>query len=183
MSDVSERSTMNDSRSSFQSLNQVRLQSIFQKSCHSSFGMQITSSYRFLLCYFTICITNDDSGKSLLKVCNITCQTQNCHNLRCNGDIISVLSRHSIGLSAKSVYYITKLTVIHIHTSSPCDLSRVDVQRIALEDMVVDHCCQQVVSCTDCMEVTGEMKIDVLHRNNLCVSAACCSTFYSEYRS
>ena len=183
MSDVSERSTMNDSRSSFQSLNQVRFQSIFQKCCHSTFSMKVTSGYRFLLSYFTICITNDDSCKSLLKVCNITCQTQNCHDLRCNSDIISVLSRHSIGLSAKSVYYITKLTVIHIYTSSPSDLSRVDVQCISLEDMVVDHCCQQVVSCTNRMEVTGEMKVDILHRNNLCVSAACCSTFYSEYRS
>ena len=49
--------------------------------------------------------------------------------------------------------------------------------------MVINHSCQQVVSCTDCVEVTSEVKVNVFHRNNLCISAACCSTFYSEYRS
>ena len=118
-----------------------------------------------------------------LQVCDVICQAQNCHDLGCNGDVVAVLSRHSVGLSAKSVYYVTQLTVIHIHASSPGDLSRVDVQLIALEDVVVDHCCQQVVCCADRMEVAGEMKVDILHRHNLCVSAACCSALYTEYRS
>ena len=49
--------------------------------------------------------------------------------------------------------------------------------------MVVDHCCKQVVCCTDRMEVTGEVKVDILHRHNLCISAACCSALYTKYRS
>ena len=49
--------------------------------------------------------------------------------------------------------------------------------------MVVNHSCQQVVRCADSVEVAGEVKIDILHRNYLCVSAACCSALYAEYRS
>ena len=49
--------------------------------------------------------------------------------------------------------------------------------------MVVDHSCQQVVCCADRMEVTGEVKVDVFHRNNLCISAACSAALYTKYRS
>ena len=49
MSDVCKRSTMNDCRHMLQSLNQVRLQGILQKCCHSTLCMKITSCYRFLL--------------------------------------------------------------------------------------------------------------------------------------
>ena len=49
--------------------------------------------------------------------------------------------------------------------------------------MVVNHSSQQVVGSTDCVEVTGEMKVDIFHRNYLSVSAAGSTTFNTEYRS
>ena len=145
--------------------------------------MQVTSGYRFLLSYFSVGISDDDLGKSFFQICDVACQTQNCHNLRCYGDVIAVFSRHSVCSSAKAVYNASKLTVIHIYASFPGDLSRIDIQSVSLENVVVDHSCQQVVCCTDCMEVTGEVKVDIFHWNNLCVSAACCSAFYTEDRS
>ena len=39
--------------------------------------------------------------------------------------------------------------------------------------MVVKHCGKQVVCCTDGVEVTCEVQVDILHRNDLRVSAAC----------
>ena len=183
MSDVRERSAVNDSRCMLQSLYQVRLQSVLQKSRHSALCVQIAGCYGLLLGSFSVCIADDDSRQSLLQVCDIACQTQNRHNLGSYGDIIAVLSGHSVGLSAKAIHDVTKLTVIHVHTSSPGDLSRVDVQSVALENMVVNHGCQQVVGCSDCMEVAGEVKIDVLHGHYLRVSAAGSSSLYTEYRS
>ena len=49
--------------------------------------------------------------------------------------------------------------------------------------MVIDHCCKKVVCCADCVEVTCEVKVDIFHRNYLRISAACCTAFYTEYRS
>ena len=166
-----------------QSLNQVRLQGILQKCCHSTLCMKITSCYRFLLWWFSICITNDHSCQSVLQVCDITCKTENCHDLRCYCNIIAVFTRHTVCSSAKTIDHITKLTVIHIHTSSPCNLTWVNVQSISLENMVIDHCCKKIVCSSDCMEITCEMKIDIFHRNNLCISAACSTTLNTEYRS
>ena len=181
--DICEGSAVYDSRYMLQSLYQVRLQSVLQKSCHSALCVQIACGNRLLLGNLSVCISDDDSCKSFLQVCDVLSQTQNSHDLGCYGDIVAVLSRHTVGLSAKSVYYITQLTVVHIYASSPGNLSRVDVQSIALEDMVINHGCQQVVRCADSVEVAGEVKVDILHGNYLCVSAACCSALYAEYRS
>ena len=183
MSDISEWSAVYDCRNMLKSLNKVWFQSVFQKSCHSALCMKISCCYRFLLGNFAVCISDDDSGKTFFQVFDIACKTQNCHDLRSNSDVIAVFTRHTVCLSAKAVYYITKLTVVHVHTSSPCDLSRVDVKSVALENMVVDHCCKKVVCCADSMEVTCKVKVDVFHRNNLRISAACCAAFYTEYRS
>ena len=183
MCDVGEWSAVYDSRYTFQCLYQVWFQGIFQQSGHGTFCMQVVCGYRLLFCHFTVCISNDDTSQTFFQVVDIACQTQNCHNLTCYGDIVTVFSRHTIGLSAESVYDITKLTVVHIYTTFPGDLSRVNVQSISLEDVVVDHGCQQVVSCADGMEVTGKVQVNIFHRNYLCVSAAGCSTFYTEDRS
>ena len=39
--------------------------------------------------------------------------------------------------------------------------------------MVVEHCCQQHMCGGDSMEVTGKVQVDVLHRHNLRIAAAC----------
>ena len=46
--------------------------------------------------------------------------------------------------------------------------------------MVVEHCGKEVVCCADCMEISGEMEIDVLHGNDLSISAAGGTAFYAE---
>ena len=183
MSDVCEWSAVNDRRNMLQCLNKVWFQGILQKCCHSTLCVEVSCCYRFLLSNLTVSISDDDSGKSLFQVFDVTCEAKNCHDLRCNCDVVSVFTRHTVCSSAKAVYYVTKLTVVHIYASFPCDLTWVNVQVIALEDMVVDHCCKKVVCRTDRMEVTGKVKVDILHRNYLCITAACCTTFYTEYRS
>ena len=49
VSNVCEWSAVNDCRYMLQCLNKVWFQSIFQKCCHSTLCMKITSCYRFLL--------------------------------------------------------------------------------------------------------------------------------------
>ena len=49
--------------------------------------------------------------------------------------------------------------------------------------MIVQHRCQQVVCCADRVEITGKMEVDILHWNDLCISAASCTTFDTKDRS
>ena len=49
--------------------------------------------------------------------------------------------------------------------------------------MIVDHCCQQVVGRADRVEVACKVKVDVLHGDDLGVSAARCAALDAEDRS
>ena len=49
--------------------------------------------------------------------------------------------------------------------------------------MVVQHSRQQIVGSSDSVHITGEVKVDVLHRHHLCVAAACGSALDAEDRS
>ena len=46
--------------------------------------------------------------------------------------------------------------------------------------MIVEHCGKQIVCRTDSVEITGEMEIDIFHRNNLGISSACRTALDSE---
>ena len=39
--------------------------------------------------------------------------------------------------------------------------------------MIVDYSGEQIMCCTDCMKVAGEMQINVRHRNHLGFAAPC----------
>ena len=181
--DVRERSAVYDGRYMLQCLYQVRFQGVFQKGGHSAFRMEVMCGNRFLLGNFSIGVSYDDAAQSCLQVVDIACQTQNCHDLGCYGDVVAVLTGHSVCSSAEAVHYVSQLAVVHIHTSSPGDLSGVDVQLIALEDVVVNHGCQKVVGCSDRVEVACEVQVDVFHGDYLCVAAACSAALNAEYRS
>ena len=49
--------------------------------------------------------------------------------------------------------------------------------------MVVDHRAQQVVCRADGVHIAGEVQVDVLHRDDLRVAAACRAALDAEYRT
>ena len=51
---------------------------------------------------------------------------------------------------------------------------------VAVMDVVVEHGGEQVIRQPDRVEVTGEMDIDLLHRNHLGVAAARCPALHAE---
>ena len=49
--------------------------------------------------------------------------------------------------------------------------------------MVIDHGSEEIISCCDGVDVTCEVKVDVLHRDDLGVSAARRAAFDAEDRA
>ena len=88
----------------------------------------------------------------------------------------------TIGLAAETVDDKAKLTVVHVDAALPGYLSRVDVEGVALINMVVEHGCQEIVCGADGVEVAGEVEVYVLHRDDLCVAASGSSSLYAENR-
>ena len=176
VSDVCEGSAVDKGRSVLQSLNQVGLQSVLEECSHSALCIQVTGSDRLTLTG----VSNHQTSQTVLKVGDVGSQAQNSHDLGSNGDVVAILTGHAVGLAAHAVNNITQLTVVHIDAASPGDLAGVDAQSVALVDVVIQHGSQQVVCSTDCVEVTGEVQVDVLHGDDLCVAAACSTALDAE---
>ena len=183
VSDVGERTAVYDRGHVFKRLYQIGLEGVLEKSCHSALSVQVACCDGLLLADFSVCIADDDPGESLLEVVDVAGKAKDCHDLGGNCDVIAVLAGRSVDSSAKTVHYEAKLTVVHVHASLPCDLAGIDIELISLIDVVVDHSCQQVVCGADRVEVTCEVEIDVLHGNDLRVSAAGRAALDSENRS
>src|SRR5439155_15096456 len=84
----------------------------------------------------------------------------------------SILSRETVANASERNRYLTQRTIIHVHGAAPGDPAGIETERIAPINVVVHKRGQQVVRNRDGMEVTGEMQIDVFHRQNLRIAAA-----------
>ena len=168
MSDVSERAAMDNSRNIFQRLYQVRLDSVLQESCHSAVCLNLACGNRLA----AVVIGNNDFSQTLLEVMQVACQTENCHNLGSNGDVEAILTRYAMSLAAQTDNDVAQLTIIHIDNAFPNNAARVNVEHVALLDVVVEHCGKQHMRRGNRMEVTGKVQVDVLHRHNLRIAAA-----------
>ena len=73
-----------------------------------------------------------------------------------------------------------QLAVVHVDGALPGDGLGIDVELVALLDVVVEHGREQVVGSTDGMEVAGEVQVDVLHRHDLGIAAAGSSALDAE---
>ena len=181
MSDIRERTAVDNYRCVFQRLHQVRLDRILEDRGHCSCGTKISCCHRLLVHEFSIGVTYDNFGKSLFEILQIFCQTESRHNLGCNGNIKAILAGCSVQLCSKSVDDIAELTVVHVDAAFPDNLSRVYIQRIALLNGVIYHSCKEVVCRADGVHITGKVKVDILHGNDLRIAAACCTALYTEH--
>ena len=179
VSNIRKRSAVNERRRSFQCLHQIRFQRILQKRRCGSLRVKLSRRHRLII----ICISDNNRSQTLLQIRNISRETQDGHNFACHRDIKSVLPRSSVRFSAQSVHYKTELTVIHIHTALPGNLSRVDPERVPLLNMIVQHRRNQIIRRPDCVEIPCKVQIDILHRYNLRIAASGGAALDSEHRT
>ena len=179
MGDVGKGTAVDEGRRLFQCLYQVGLQRVFQQGGHSAFRLQIMGGDGLA----AVAVTDDDAAQPGLQIGDIRSQAQGGHHFRSHGDVIAVFTGHAVGLAAQAVGDKAELAVIHIHTAAPGDAAGVDLQGVALVDVVVDHSGQQVVGGADGVEITGEVQVDVFHRNHLGIAAAGRAAFDAEHRT
>ena len=171
MGNVGEGAAMDKGRGMLQGLHQIGLQGILQQGSHGALSVEIPGGDGLAVPG----VGHHQTGKACLQVVDIRSQTQNSHHFGGHGDIIAILSGDAVDLAPQTVHHIAQLPVVHIHAPPPGDLPGVDVQGVALIDMVVQHGSQQVVGCADGVEIAGKVEVDILHGNHLCVAAAGCT--------
>ena len=121
--------------------------------------------------------------EELLQVRDGGGEAEGRHDLGSDGDVVAVLTGHAVGADAEAADDGAELAVVHIHGTLPGDALRIDAEGVALENVIVQHGCDQVVRSADGVEVTGEVEVDVLHRDDLCPAAAGSAALDAEDRS
>ena len=168
---------MHECGGSFERLYEIGLQGVFEQCGHGAFGVQLARGDRLVVAR----VADYDARKALLEVGDAGSQAEDGHDFRGNRDVEAVLARHAVGLAAHAADDIAQLTVVHVNRALPRDLAHVEPELVALVDMVVDHSGKQVVRSADGVEVSREVKVDVLHRNDLGPAAACSAALDAEH--
>ena len=176
MGDIGKRTAMDKRGVVLERLYQVRLDCVFQKCSHCTLSVDIVDRDRLSV----EGIGDHHAAQACLQIHQIGGEAECCHHFRGDSDIEAVLTRLAVGGAAQTVDDISELAVVHIDTALPDDPTRVDIELIALLDVVVEHRSTQVVCSPDCMKVPGEMQVDVFHRHDLCIAATRGATFDTE---
>ena len=124
-----------------------------------------------------------DFSETFFQILQTGSEAEDGHDFGCDGDIETVRTRKTVCRTAETDGDVTQGTVVHVDDAFPDDTTRIDTQFVAMMDMIVDQCGQQVVGHGDSTDIAGEMEIDVFHRDDLRITAAGSTAFHAEDRS
>src|SRR5699024_3099656 len=127
--------------------------------------------------FFIVCVANYDICNFFLEIDEVSCKAEYSHDLTGHCNIEAIFSWNTACYTPEADVYLTQCAVIHIHDTLPGYATRIDIQFVAVMQMIVDECSQCIVGSRDCMEVTVEVEVDLLHRQNLCVTASSSAAF------
>ena len=169
MRDIREGPAMDKGRRSLQGLYQIRLDGILKEQSERPGHIQFLGAHHASVTR----IGHHDLPQAALHILQTVRKAEDRHHLRGHGDIKARLARHAVRSATEPDHYVAECAVIEIQHTFPHHAAHIDVQRIALLDMVVNDRRQQVMRRRNRMKIPGEMQVDVLHRNNLRIAAAC----------
>ena len=175
--DVGEGAAVDERGRALERLHEVRLERVLEQRGHSALGVQIVSGDGLVV----EGVAHHDAAEALLQIGNAGRQAENRHDLGCHGDVEAVLAGHAVGFAAQAVDDVAQLSVVHVDHALPGDLAHIDAELVAVVNVRVEHSRKQIVRSTDGMKITGEVQIDILHRNDLGISAARSSALDAEH--
>ena len=176
--DIGKRPAVHQHGRMLKRLHEIRLKRFLQKRRHCARRLQIARRNRLIV----IGIADDDAPEPRLQIGKALGQAQDRHDFAGHGNVVAILARTAVRTAAEPVHDAAQLTVVHVHAPPPRNAPRIEVQRVALINMVVDHCRQKVVGRADRVEVAGEMQVDFVHRRHLRIAAARRAALQAEHR-
>ena len=179
MGDVGEGAAVHEGGVALERLDQVGLDGILEQRRHGTLGVDVVDRDGLAV----VGVGNDHAAEARLEVHEVGRQAEARHDLGGHGDVEAVLARHAVRDAAKAVDDAPELAVVHVDAALPHDAARVDPQGVALLDVVVEHRGAEVVGRADGMEVAREVEVDVLHGDDLGVSAAGGTALDAKHRS
>ena len=116
------------------------------------------------------------------KIIDACCETHNSHNLRSWRNIETRLCLDAVLISYTGDDA-AQASIVHIHDATPKNLLEFETLCFVLETVIVQKGRDHVVGLCDGMEIASEMEINLIHRQNLGITATCSTTLHAEART
>ena len=126
------------------------------------------------------CTRNDDSTQPLTKLVERLGQAEDRHHFGRDRDFKAGFPRIGIPRSSKTDDDIAQRPVVHIQGALPQDAPGIDIQPVAVMNVVVDCRGQQIVGDADGMDIARKVQVDVLHWRDLRGPAAGSASLHAE---
>ena len=98
--------------------------------------------------FVQVIIPHNDPAYPLLEFPEAVRQTQDCHDLRCCGNIEPVFPHYPVAaLVLEPQNNTAKRAVIHIDDAFPYDMARIDLRNAPLMKVIVHDCGKQIMRC------------------------------------
>ena len=172
--DVGERSTVHQAELTFERLHDVRLDRVAQEDGHRAGGLDVLGGNRIA----SLGVANRDRAKLAAQVRHVGGERHDGHHFTRCGDVEAGLGWDAILGTTKAGHDVAQRAVRHIDRAPPGDVR--DLRAVAVEDVCVDKCRQQIVGSSDGVDVTREVQVEVLHRYDLGPATASRTTLDTE---
>src|SRR5919107_878533 len=165
--DVAEGSGVDQGRRILQSLHEVGFYGLFHDDRHDACGHEV-------LCGYGVSVgvaTDHNPPEAAAHIVKRGGEREDRHRLRGRRDVEAGLARDAVGVGAETHDYIPQGSIVYVHHPSPGNALQLEVEGVALVEVVVDHGGELVVGLGDRVDVAGEVQIECLHRHDLAVAA------------
>ncbi len=176
--DVREGAAVHERGLPFERLHEVRLDRVLQQHRERARRLELLRRDRLAI----VRLADGDASEPLAQVGQVAGDGDEAHDLAGRGDVEPRLPRVAVGAPAEARDDVAQRAVVHVHAAPPRDRERVDAELVAVQDVRVDQRGEQVVRRRDGVQVTGEVEVQVLHRDDLRVAAAGGSALDAEHR-
>jgi hypothetical protein len=176
--DVRERPAVDEGGAALQRLEQVRLDRIREQRGHRAGHPQVLGRHGRAVAAGR----QHHPAEPRAEVVQVMGQSEDGHHLRGDGDHELGLARNAVLLAAEANDHPSDRAIADIDDAWPEDAERVDAERVAVVQVVVEERCPQVVGRADRVDVAGQVQVEVGHRDDLAVAAAGSSSLDPEDR-
>ena len=176
--DVAEGPAMDERRSAFERLHEIRVDGVLEQQRHRPLRLEIARPAGALVG----AEADDDACDALFEILGPRRERQDRHDLRAGNDDEALFPHGAARQAAQPHNDAAQGPIVHIDRARPGDAANVQSQGVAVMQVGVEHRRQQVVRARDRVEVAREMQVDVFHRHDLRVAAAGGPALHAEHR-
>ena len=171
--DVAEGAGVHERGPALEGLHQVRQDGVLEEQRHGAGGLELARGDGLPVPGEA----DDDPADARFEIGQVARERQDSHDLASRDDDEPVLAHRPGVDAAEADDDGTKRPVVHVHRARPRDSAGIEAECIALMQVIVEHCRQQIVRGRDGVKVPGEVEVDLVHGKHLRVAAARRSPF------